>query len=120
MQARRHDDPAIAGARCDSEGFVAALIVAKLLRFAASPSFTIMALLTAVFDSGAPSVLCSTASGATLNGMAPMYLLMAAFHLGPWLKLISRRRNAPGMTLFPGLDRFSYIQRWSGSDEPRR
>jgi hypothetical protein len=102
MQARRHDDPANAGARCDGEGFVAALIVAKLLRFAASPSFTIMALLTAVFDSGAPSVLCSTASGATLNGMAPMYLLMAAFHLGPWLKLISRRRNVAWHDSFPG------------------
>jgi hypothetical protein len=101
IQARRHDDPANAGARCDSDGFVAALIVAKLLRFAASPSFTIMALLTAVFDSGAPSVLCSTASGATLNGMAPMYVLMAAFHLGPWLKLISRRQNVASHDSFP-------------------
>jgi hypothetical protein len=27
-----------------------------------------------------------------LGGMVPMYLLMSAFHAGPWLKLISRRR----------------------------
>jgi hypothetical protein len=26
-----------------------------------------------------------------LSGMAPMYLLMALFHLTPWLKLIARR-----------------------------
>jgi hypothetical protein len=91
-----------ASTRCDSEGFVAALIVAKLLRFAASPSFMIMALLTAVFDKGAPSVLCSNTSGATLNGMAPMYVLMAAFHLGPWLKLISRRQNDAWQDSFSG------------------
>jgi hypothetical protein len=26
-----------------------------------------------------------------LTGMAPMYLLMAAFHLAPWLRLVGRR-----------------------------
>jgi hypothetical protein len=26
-----------------------------------------------------------------LAGMVPMYLLMSAFHLAPWLKLFSRR-----------------------------
>ena len=28
-----------------------------------------------------------------LSGMAPMYLLMSAFHASPWLELISRRRR---------------------------
>ena len=80
------------GARRD-EDVPAALVTARWLHFAAAPTFVIMALLTVVSDIDAPGVLCSAASGATLNGMAPMYLLMAAFHLGPWLKLISRRRS---------------------------
>ncbi len=81
------------GTRSHNEGVVAAFIVAKWLHFAASPTFATMALLTVVFDSGAPGVLCSAASSSRLDGMAPMYLLMAAFHLGPWLKLICRQRN---------------------------
>jgi hypothetical protein len=28
-----------------------------------------------------------------LAGMVPMYLLMSAFHLTPWLKLIAGRRS---------------------------
>jgi hypothetical protein len=47
-----------------------------------------MALLTAAFD-GRPDVLCAALQGASpLSGMVPMYLLMSAFHVGPWLKLI--------------------------------
>src|SRR5215475_14293413 len=90
-----------AGTRGDDEGDVAALVMARWLQFAAAPTFTTMALLTIVFDSDAPSMLCSAASSSTLNGMAPMYLLMAAFHLGPWLKPISRRRNAAWHDSFP-------------------
>ena len=43
--------------RCDGEGVVAGLVMAKWLHFAASPTFATMALLTIVFDSGAPGVL---------------------------------------------------------------
>jgi len=92
---------ATGGTRCDNEG-VAALVMAKWLHFAASPTFTTMALLTVVFDTGAPTVLCSAGKGLMLSGMAPMYLLMAAFHLGPWLKLISRRRNVSRHDSFSG------------------
>jgi hypothetical protein len=88
--------------RCDGEGVVAGLVMAKWLHFAASPTFATMALLTIVFDSGAPGVLCSAGSGVMLSGMAAMYLLMAAFHLGPWLKLISRRRNVSRHDSFSG------------------
>jgi len=90
-----------AGTRGDNEGDVAALVVARWLHFAAAPTFTTMALLTVVFESDMTSMLCSTAGSSTLDGMAPMYLLMAAFHLGPWLKLISRRRNAAWHDSFP-------------------
>ncbi len=50
-----------------------------------------MALLTSVMGGGSLDALCSAAS--PLSGMVPMYLLMSAFHLAPWLKLISQRRN---------------------------
>jgi hypothetical protein len=49
-----------------------------------------MALLTVVLGSSAPDPLCSAAHASALTGMVPMYLLMSAFHLAPWLRLISR------------------------------
>ena len=60
---------------------------------AATPTFVIMALLTAVPGGGAPDMLCSAAAASPLGGMVPMYLLMSAFHSAPWLKLISNRRS---------------------------
>jgi hypothetical protein len=53
-----------------------------------------LALLTGILGGGAPDMLCSSAHGASpLSGMVPMYVLMSAFHLAPWLKLIAGRRN---------------------------
>jgi len=64
----------------------------SLLSFAAAPTFALMALMTAT-DSE-PQLLCSAAHlGSPLGGMIPMYLLMSAFHSGPWLKLIAARRS---------------------------
>jgi hypothetical protein len=31
--------------------------------------------------------------------MVPMYLLMSVFHLAPWLKLVSSRRNGGTLSL---------------------
>lgn len=67
-----------------------ALGVAGWLGLAASPTFAIMALLTAV--GGSPDMLCS-AVASPLTGMIPMYLLMSVFHAAPWLKLIPNRRT---------------------------
>ena len=61
------------------------------LSLAAAPTFAIMALLTAAIGSGASEILCSAAHASFVGGMVPMYLLMSAFHLAPWLKLISNR-----------------------------
>ena len=72
-------------------GGAAARGAADWLYLAAAPTFAIMALLTAVLGGGSP--LCSTASASPLTGMVPMYLLMSAFHLPPWLKMISGRRG---------------------------
>ena len=67
--------------------------VADWLSLAAAPTFAFMALLTAVPGSGPLDMLCATAPGASpFTGMGLMYLLMSAFHLGPWLRLISSRR----------------------------
>jgi hypothetical protein len=70
-----------------------ALGAADCLSLAAAPTFATMALLTGVVGGGPLDVLCSSAPDASvLTGMAPMYVLMSAFHLAPWLRLISRRR----------------------------
>ena len=71
----------------------APLRAADGLALAASPTFAIMALLSAVPGGGAVEMLCTAAHMSPLSGMVPMYLLMSAFHLAPWLKLISRRRT---------------------------
>jgi hypothetical protein len=64
---------------------------AALLSLAAAPSFALMALATAVHGGSMPDMLCSTArDGSLLTGMVPMYLLMSAFHLAPWLRLLRR------------------------------
>jgi hypothetical protein len=64
------------------------------LRLAAAPTFAIMGLVTAALGSGAADMLCSAMHHTSpLGGMVPMYLLMSAFHLPPWLKLVSRQRS---------------------------
>jgi hypothetical protein len=82
------------GASCHDEGAAAARGIAKWLCLAAAPTFATMALLTGVLGGGPPDMLCSAPQDASpLSGMVPMYLLMSAFHLAPWLKLISTRRT---------------------------
>jgi len=67
---------------------------ADWLSLAATPTFAIMALLTAGFGGGAMERLCS-AGPFPLGGMVIMYGLMSVFHSPPWLRLISGRRAAP-------------------------
>jgi hypothetical protein len=69
---------------------------ADLLRFAAAPVFAVMALLTGVSSHDAIDILCGAAHGSSwgpawLTGMAPMYALMSAVHLPPWLRLVPGR-----------------------------
>jgi hypothetical protein len=71
---------------------------ADVLALAAAPTFALMALLTFVLGGGQTDMICSAAHASALGGMIPMYLLMSAFHLAPWLKLIVRwrgRRHGP-------------------------
>ena len=64
------------------------LRAADWLSLAAAPVFGLMALLTAYHGDGHAGLLCSEAGQRfDLMGMGPMYLLMTAFHLAPWLRL---------------------------------
>jgi hypothetical protein len=68
---------------------VAARHLARWLGLAATPTFAIMAVLTAVLGGGPADMLCAAGHGSLLGGMVPMYLLMSAFHSAAWLRLIS-------------------------------
>ena len=73
---------------------------ADWLSLAAAPTFAVMAVVTGILDGGAHQMACSAAMYMSpLTGMVPMYALMSAFHLTPWLRLISHwaksRRGRP-------------------------
>ncbi|PSO21823.1 hypothetical protein [Bradyrhizobium sp. MOS003] len=72
------------------DGVAAARRLAGWLGLAASPTFAMMALLTAVVGSGPADMLCA-GQGSLLGGMVPMYLLMSAFHSAAWLRVIAER-----------------------------
>jgi|HubBroStandDraft_2_1064218.scaffolds.fasta_scaffold382170_2 hypothetical protein len=75
----------------EDHGAGVARTAADWLGLAAAPAFATMALMTAVLGGGAEP-LCS-AQGSLMSGMAPMYLLMSAVHVGPWLRVISGLRG---------------------------
>src|SRR4051812_20886631 len=76
-------------------GYAAAPRAADWLCLTAAPTFAVMASLTSVQSSGQPDILCSAMhTGSPLGGMVLMYVLMAVFHLSPWLKLISRQEGS--------------------------
>ena len=77
----------------NESGGAAALGPADWLCLAAAPTFALMALLAGFLGGGSPEMLCTAARYSPLGGMVPMYLLMSAFHLAPWLKLIASRRT---------------------------
>ncbi|MBB4261182.1 hypothetical protein GGD64_005230 [Bradyrhizobium sp. CIR3A] len=70
---------------------MAARHLTKWLALAATPTFAIMAVLTAMIGGG-PDMLCGAGQESVLGGMVPMYLLMSAFHSAAWLRLIAERR----------------------------
>ena len=82
-----------AGHEAGRRGDAAVLGAAGWLGLAAAPTFAVMALLSCV-TGGDADMMCSAAHAVSpLSGMVPMYALMSAFHLAPWLKLITRRRS---------------------------
>ncbi|MBR0867541.1 hypothetical protein ACFLEY_10650 [Bradyrhizobium sp. YCK136] len=85
---------ATAPASCD--GVTAARRLARWLALAATPTFAVMAMLTAALGGGPADMLCGAGQGSLLGGMVPMYLLMSAFHAAAWLRLIAEWRGAGG------------------------
>ena len=85
--------PANVATGASRDGVVAARHLARWLALAATPTFAIMAVLTAMSGGNPADMLCSAGHGSALGGMVPMYLLMSAFHSAAWLKLISERRR---------------------------
>lgn len=81
--------PRLVTQRESEGGDRAAPAIVGWLSRAAAPTFAVMAVLSAVQESGAAAVLCSVQHTSPLTGMAAMYALMSAFHLPPWLKLIA-------------------------------
>jgi len=60
-------------------------MVARWLSLAAAPTFAVMALVAALAPADR---ICGAMQGPlSLQGMVPMYALMSAFHLAPWLRL---------------------------------
>ena len=80
-------------ATLDEKLSAAARQAAAWLHLAAAPTFAVMALLAGVFGAS-PDMLCAAMHRASpLSGMTAMYALMSAFHMAPWLKLISSRQG---------------------------
>jgi hypothetical protein len=66
--------------------------IARWLSLAAAPTFAITAVLTGILGGGANNVRRAPAPHASaLSGMVPMYVLMTAFNVALWLRLISRQ-----------------------------
>jgi hypothetical protein len=86
--------PATAPPGAGPDGVAAARPLARWLALAATPTFAIMAVLTAIIGGGPAEMLCGTGQGSVLGGMVPMYLLMSAFHSAAWLRLVAERRGA--------------------------
>jgi hypothetical protein len=73
---------------------IATLRAADWLSLGAAPTFAFMAALAGFRAGGTHEMLCSAGSHmSALSGMVPMYVLMSAFHLVPWLNVMSRWRS---------------------------
>ena len=70
-----------------------ARVATDWLGLAAAPAFATMALMTVCLGGGAEPLCLASGHGALMSGMAPMYFMMGAFHLAPWLRLIAGWRT---------------------------
>lgn len=66
----------------------------RLLALAPTPTFALLAVLSAGQESNLQNLICSAAHSSPLTGMVSMYLLMSVFHAGPWIRLLAARTRA--------------------------
>jgi hypothetical protein len=76
-----------------SHGAGIARVAADWLGLAAAPSFATMALMTICLGGGMEPLCLESGHGSLMSGMIPMYLIMSAVHMGPWLRLITGGKN---------------------------
>jgi hypothetical protein len=76
-----------------NHGAGVARVAADWLGLAAAPAFATMALITACLGGGMEPLCSALGQGSLMSGMIPMYLIMSAIHVGPWLRLIAGWRN---------------------------
>jgi hypothetical protein len=73
--------------------------LAGWLSLAAAPTFAAMALVSAS-SPGDPMTCIMAPQASPLTGMAAMYVLMCAFHLAPWIRLLAGRRGGTTEALY--------------------
>lgn len=66
----------------------------RLLALAPTPTFALLAVLSAGQESSVHSLVCSTAHSSPLTGMVSMYALMSVFHAAPWLQVRAWTRRS--------------------------
>ncbi|MGA0603280.1 hypothetical protein ACO2Q3_21410 [Caulobacter sp. KR2-114] len=91
--------PAAGGERESGRGAISRL--AAGLALAATPAFAAMAVFTALAGEGPMQAMCAPHGLPALGGMAPMYALMSAFHLGAWLRFVADRPGFRGQDATP-------------------
>jgi hypothetical protein len=70
-----------------------ARVAADWLGLAAAPAFATMALITVCLGGGAEPLCSALRQSSLMSGMVPMYLVMSAVHVGPWLRLVAGWRD---------------------------
>ena len=77
----------------ENHGVAFARVAADWLGLAAAPAFATMAIMTVCLGGGAEPLCSALGRGSLMSGMVPMYLMMGAVHVGPWLRLAVGRRG---------------------------
>ncbi len=62
----------------------------RLLSLAPTPTFALLALLSASQESSLHNLVCSAGHSSPLTGMVSMYSLMSVFHSAPWIRMLVR------------------------------